>query len=185
MIFSNEFEIGAPPEAAWPLLTDVAAVAPCLPGATVRARGEDDAYQGELKVKLGPVSMTFVGEMRFTAMDEAARTATASASAREARNRGSAQAQIDFAITPEGDGSRVSVRTDLNLVGPAAQYGRGAGMLSALAEEMLAQFAACLHERLLDPAAAAEGQPEGAPLNAATVAGKAAIRRVRRALGPE
>ena len=121
----------------------------------------------------------------FAEVDEAARTATASASAREARNRGSAQAQIDFAITPEGDGSRVSVRTDLNLVGPAAQYGRGAGMLSALAEEMLAQFAACLHERLLDPAAAAEGQPEAAPLNAATVAGKAAIRRVRRALGPE
>lgn len=183
MIISNEFEVSAPPEAAWPLLTDVAAVAPCLPGAQVRAMDEENAYQGELRVKLGPVSMTFSGEMRFIEMDAAACTATAVASAREARNRGSAQAQIDFAIQPAGDGSRVSVRTDLNLAGPAAQYGRGAGMLNALAEEMLAQFSACLHERLLDPAPGDADRPDAAPLNATGLAGKAALRRVRRALG--
>ena len=69
MRIENSFQVPVPPAQAWPLLTDVTGVAQCLPGARLTASGDDGSYRGELGVKLGPVQMCFLGEMRFTTLE--------------------------------------------------------------------------------------------------------------------
>jgi len=149
MRIENTFQVPLSREQAWALLTDVSRVADCLPGARLTEAVDERTYRGELGVKLGPVSMTFLGEMCFTEMDPDAGHAVAKASAREARNRGSADASIDFVLVPVEDGTRVDIVTDLELAGQAAQYGRGAGVLKKISAFMIGRFAQCLHKRLV------------------------------------
>lgn len=157
MKIENGFEVPIPPHEAWTLLTDVARVAPCLPGATLSEAVDADTYRGELAVKLGPVGMSFVGEMRFVERDPGAGLVRAAASAREARNRGTADAAIEFRLAPAGDGTRVDIVTDLTLSGQAAQYGRSAGVVSRVSGFMIGRFAECLRKRLI----AGDGGPGG------------------------
>ena len=138
-----------PPAEAWPLLTDVARVAPCMPGARLSEAVDADTWCGELVVRLGPVGMLFQGEVRFVARDPLAGTASARASAQEARNRGSADARIDFRLSPAGEGTRVHIVTDLVLAGQVAQYGRSAGVLAAVSRFMIGRFAEALKKQVL------------------------------------
>lgn len=156
MRIENSFQVPVSREQAWTLLTDVSAVADCLPGAKLTEAVDERTYRGELGVKLGPVSMTFLGKMCFTDLDPAAGHAVARATAREGRNRGSADAVIDFSLVEEAHGTRVDIVTDLELAGQAAQYGRGAGVLKKISGFMIGRFAQCLRKRL---AGAAEEVP--------------------------
>jgi carbon monoxide dehydrogenase subunit G len=155
MRIENSFQVPVPREQAWELLTDVSRVADCLPGAKLTEDAGDGSYRGELGVKLGPVSMKFLGKMRFTELDAEAGHAVAEASAREGRNRGSADAVIDFSLTAQEDGTRVDIVTELALAGQAAQYGRGAGVLKKISEFMIARFAQCLRKRVAESEAGA------------------------------
>ena len=156
MQFENDFEVPAPPAAAWALLNDLDRVVPCLPGAALTQVVDGDTYRGELGVRLGPVAVTFAGEMRYLERDAQAHRARVAASARELRNRGHADATFEFRIAPrDGGGSRVTVATDLTLSGPVARYGRGAGVIERVAGALLARFASCLASRI----EAGEGAP--------------------------
>ena len=130
MIIENSIELPISPAEAWPLLTDVARVAPCMPGAKLTEAVNADTWRGELAVRLGPVGMRFLGDLRFVARNPEAGTARAMARAQEARNRGSADALLDFRLLPAAQGTRVEVVTDLVLAGQVAQYGRGAGVVA-------------------------------------------------------
>ena len=68
----EEITISAPPDAVWPLLSDPATVASCIPGATLTKSGENGAYQGTMRVKFGPTVAQFRGEAKL-AYDHAAR----------------------------------------------------------------------------------------------------------------
>ena len=149
VIIENSFELPMSPAEAWPLLTDVARVAPCVPGAKLIDAVDEDTWRGELAVKLGPVRMRFVGEWRFVSRDPEAGLATARANAQEARNRGSADARIDFRLSPTTQGTRVDVVTDLVLAGQAAQYGRGAGVVARVSGLMIGRFAESLRKQVL------------------------------------
>lgn len=149
MRIENEFQVASPPDDAWRILTDVERVAPCLPGARVIGAIDGDTYQGTMRVKLGPVGVEFLGELRFTERDHAARVARATASAREARNRGSVDADLVFVLEPSGPGTRARITTDLTLVGPVAQYGRGAGVVQKLSQMLIGRFARCLEQQIL------------------------------------
>ena len=149
MIIENSFELPLSQADAWPLLTDVARVAPCVPGAKLTDAVDADTWSGELAVKLGPVGMRFVGELRFVARDPEAGIATAEASAQETRNRGSADARIDFRLSPTAGETRVDVVTDLVLTGQAAQYGRSAGVVAKVSRFMIGRFAESLKNQVL------------------------------------
>jgi uncharacterized protein len=72
--------------------------------------------------------------------------------AREAKNRGRADATMTSTVTPAGEGTHVGILTDLTLKGAVAQYGRG--VVPAVAEQLTARFAECLQRQLADQAAA-------------------------------
>lgn len=164
MQLQNSFDVPVPPADAWRILTDVERVAPCVPGAQLTEVIDERNYAGKMQVKLGPVSLAFEGKAGFVERDDQLHTARLAASGREARNRGSADADVRFALEPNGGGTTVRIVTDLQLSGPVAQYGRSQGIIASVSEEMIGRFAACLRENILTseapatrPAAAASG----------------------------
>ncbi|MCC7345915.1 MAG: SRPBCC family protein, partial [Variibacter sp.] len=133
MQFENTFTIAVGPEEAWPLLLDVPAIAPCLPGAEITEALGERKFRGRATVKVGPVQLAFAGEAEIVDVDEAARSARVVARGADQKGRGNASAAVTFSLLPDAAGSRVNVVTDLTLVGAVAQYGRGAGLLKLVA----------------------------------------------------
>ncbi|HUR49277.1 MAG TPA: SRPBCC family protein [Acidimicrobiales bacterium] len=169
---SNSFRVAAIPADAWKVLTDIPRIAPCLPGAELKSV-EGDEYKGVVKVKVGPITAQYAGVARFTEQDEAAGRAVLSAEGRDTRGAGNARATITATLTPDGDGTRVSVVTDLDVTGRVAQFGRG--VLADVSAKLMEQFADCLSKQLATPS------PEPASGKAAGVGG--APRSVAAGLG--
>jgi len=130
------------------VLTDIPRVAPCLPGAELKSV-EGDEYKGIVKVKVGPITAQYAGVARFIEQDEAAGRAVLSAEGRDTRGAGNARATITATLTPDGDGTQVSVVTDLDVTGRVAQFGRG--VLADVSAKLMEQFADCLSEQLAGP----------------------------------
>ena len=163
MRIENAFVVPATPEAAWELLMDVPRVIPCMPGAELTETVDEDAWKATMRVKLGPISLTFATDVKREDSDEAARRATLSARARESRGRGAAQATIESRLAQEDSGTRVEIVTDLTMSGPVAQYGRG--MIQDVSTQLVTRFAECLEAQLAatpdqaDAAVAAQARP--------------------------
>jgi len=168
---TNEFRVGVPVERAWEVLTDVERIAPCMPGAQLQEI-EGDEYRGIVKVKVGPITAQYKGAARFVEQDEAGHRAVLRAEGRETRGQGNANATITAQLEPDGDGTKISVMTDLTITGRVAQFGRG--VLADVSTKLLGQFADCLQTQLLagDESGATAGvtaAKPGAPVAARAV----------------
>jgi carbon monoxide dehydrogenase subunit G len=159
MEINNNFEVPLPPPDAWKVLMDIPRIAPCMPGAELTGVVDKDTYNGKVSVKLGPVALTFAGQVKFTDIDEAAHKARVKAQGKDSKGRGGANASVDFHLEPTAAGSRVLVKTDLTLSGAVAQYGRASGLIQDVAQQLIGQFAQCLKAKLAASAAAAEPRP--------------------------
>lgn len=146
MRLENSFEVPAAPEQAWALLMDVPRIIPCMPGATLDETVDDANWKATMAVKLGPISLSFKTDVRREEADVAARRATLSARAREARGRGNASATVESSLAPLNGGTKVEIVTDLQLTGPVAQYGRG--LVQDVSSQLVTQFAECVKKQL-------------------------------------
>ncbi len=186
MQVENSFAVPVDAETAWRLLLDVPRMARCMPGATLTDARDDRSYAGNVAVKLGPVRLIFAGEARVTELDETARRAKVEAKGSDTKGRGSAQAKLDFALTADGAGTRVAVTTNLQLTGSVAQYGRGAGLIKEVANQLVGEFADNLAREIAanEVPAARPGSAEPAPARpaAAPVSGLAVLVKALRAL---
>ena len=133
----HDFTVPVRADQAFDLLLDVEKVAPCLPGAVVTSV-DGDSFEGGMKIKLGPISMTFKGDGELEKNVEA-RTAVIHARGRDAKGNGGAQATVTASLEERDGVTDVHVVTDLNVSGKAAQF--GGGVLRDVSNRMLAQFA--------------------------------------------
>jgi uncharacterized protein len=140
MKLRNEFEVPLAPDQAWDVLLDVPRIAPCIPGATLTGVVDSKIYNGKVSVKIGPVALIFSGTAQFDQVDPIAYVARVKAQGSETKGRGAANAVISFGLVPSSAGSIVSVETDLTLSGSVAQYGRGIGIIQAVAAELTNSF---------------------------------------------
>lgn len=145
MKIANEFTISVPVADAWNLLRDLAQVVPLMPGAQLIGQEGDD-YLGKVKVKVGPVTSEFSGKAHFVDLDPENHRAVINARGKEARGTGNAAAVVTAQVLPDGDHSRVTVDTDLKIVGKLAQF--GSGMLQQVSEKLLGQFVESLEAKL-------------------------------------
>ena len=153
MKIENDFRVAAPIDQAWALLTDIPAIAPCLPGAELTGQEGDD-FHGQMKVKVGPVTAEYAGTATIVEMNEADRVVTLKASGRDKRGAGNASADITATMTEDGDGTVVAISTDLKVSGKVAQFGRG--VMADVSKKLLGQFAECIEGKLESPAPDAE-----------------------------
>jgi carbon monoxide dehydrogenase subunit G len=102
----HDFVVPVPPDRAWDVLTDVQRIAPCLPGASVTAV-DRDAFSGGMRIKLGPIGMTFRGQGAFVAKDPSTRRAVIEAKGRDATGNGGAQAHVSAALSEADGGAAV------------------------------------------------------------------------------
>jgi carbon monoxide dehydrogenase subunit G len=151
MELEHSFTIPVPPEQAWGVLLDVEKVAPCMPGATVDSV-DGDEIKGRIKVKVGPVALTYAGTARFTEQDEQARKVVLQASGKETRGSGTAAATITSTLTDEAGQTRVVVHTTMTVTGRPAQFGRG--VMAEVGGRVIEKFASNLAAQLSGGAAA-------------------------------
>jgi uncharacterized protein len=164
MKINNEFTVGAPIQQAWDTMLNLERIAPCLPGAAIQEEKDEGEYDGTMKVKIGPITANYKGTVKFEEVDEENHRAVLQATGRDARGQGTASATIVSTLQEEGDGTKISVETDMKLTGRAAQFGRG--IAQDVATKMLDQFASCLEEEIMGgseegAAAAATAEPTG------------------------
>ncbi|MEV4011242.1 SRPBCC family protein [Nonomuraea angiospora] len=148
MRFEHEFTVPVPIEQAWAVLLDVERVAPCLPGATLDIF-EGDEFTGRMKVKVGPIVVTYKGSARFEDVDKDSYTLTIQASGKEARGSGTASATVKARLAPVDEATHVTVETSFNVTGRPAQFGRG--VMAEVGGKLIEKFAANLAELLSEP----------------------------------
>jgi carbon monoxide dehydrogenase subunit G len=159
MELENSFTIPVPPEQAWGVLLDVEKVAPCMPGATVDSV-DGDEIKGRIKVKVGPVALTYAGTARFTEKNEQTRTVVLAASGKETRGSGTAAATITSTLQDDAGQTRVVVHTTMTVTGRPAQFGRG--VMAEVGGRVIEKFASNLAAQLSGGAAAPAASSAGA-----------------------
>ncbi len=172
MELENSFDVPLPPAQAWAWLLDIERIATCLPGAELTQIVDAQTYKGKVGVRLGPVALSFVGQAKLEQTDAAQHKARMRATGADAKGRGSTSAVIDFALLPIGDGgsTRVNIHSNVTLTGSVAQYGRGAGMIQSVAEQIIGQFGECLRSRIQASALAVPEHSAIAEMDAAAAA---------------
>jgi carbon monoxide dehydrogenase subunit G len=160
MEIKNEFTVSVPIDRAWAVLTDLAGIAPCLPGAQLTGQ-EGETYMGKVRIKVGPVISEFAGTAAFIEKDDANYRAVIEAKGSDRRGSGNASATITAGLRPDGDRTVVSVDTDLSISGKVAQFGKSA--INEVSQKLLGQFVDCLEAKLTagEPASS-ETTPVGA-----------------------
>ena len=171
MKLDQSFEVAAPIERVWKALIDVEHVAPCLPGAQITGRNDDDSYAGSFTVKIGPTTASYAGRLEMEQVDEDGHTATMQAQGNDKRGQGGAKATIvsKLSETPQGK-THVDVTTDYHITGRLARFGRG-GMIEDISERLLREFAGRLQASLEGDGASGSPSPSAATEAPATTEG--------------
>jgi len=157
MKLQHQTQVDASPEDVWDFLQDTRAVVRCLPGAELIDELGDDRYQGQLRVAVGPLKMSYTGDVSVIERSPAERRIVLDASGRDRRGAGSVQAHVRLDVNPADAGSRIDVVSDVDLTGRIASLGRGVRDVS---NRMFVEFAGQLGAQI-------EGGPAAAPLEPA------------------
>lgn len=181
MDLQNSFVVNADIETAWQTLLDVESVAPCMPGATLTSF-DGDNFTADVKVKLGPVTMTYAGAGKFVSRDVATHTAVIEGLGKESRGTGTAKALVTTGLVAESpERTRVDVVTELTITGKAAQFGRG--VIADVSKRLVDQFASNLEQVILTRKAAVDAGSPASGAGEATAAAPPAMNNEALDLG--
>ncbi|MFI5039536.1 MAG: SRPBCC family protein [Solirubrobacterales bacterium] len=163
MQIENSFAVNAAPDRVYEFLLDVNNVVSCVPGAELSEVVDPNTFKGKVRIKVGPVTVSYNGTARITSRDAEARRATLEAEGRETTGSGSAQATTVMAVAPDGESSTVTLTTDFTVVGRVAQFGRG--IMEDVSRHLVGQAAQCIQSKLEAPP---PGTAAAAPSDAGT-----------------
>ena len=188
MILSHEFTVEGDFGTVWRALLDLERVAGCMPGATIRATDQDGRFEGSMKVKLGPMTVSYDGQASLVEVDDTEHRAVISLRAREAKGQGTALATITNHVEQVGTSVRVRAETNLQVTGPQARFGRA--VMEDVGNRVLGEFAQRLEQEIAPEGAsgASTANPGAGRLSpaddaldiGAAIAQTAAARTVRR-----
>jgi uncharacterized protein len=160
----HSFSVPVGVDEAWKILLDIERVGACMPGAVIDSV-DGDNFTGTVKVKLGPINLTYKGHASFVEKDEAERRAVIDARGRDARGNGTAEARVTATLIPAGESTDVKVNTDLDITGKPAQFGRG--VMVDVGNKLLGRFADELARTIRGEPASSAAKPRTSPAHAA------------------
>jgi carbon monoxide dehydrogenase subunit G len=190
MNIEDEFRVDVPLDEAWRVLLDVERIAPCMPGAQLQEI-DGDEFRGIVKVKVGPITAQYKGAARMTDVDEANHRVVVRAEGRDTRGQGNASATVTATLHPDGEGTRVTIASDVTITGKVSQFGRG--VIADVSSKLLDQFVDNLERDVLSapapepapsPAGAASTRPrtidapEAEPVDLLRTAGAPVLKRL-------
>lgn len=179
MRIEQSFTVDAPPDRVWAFLTDPYQVAECLPGAAITEKVDDRTYRGTITVKVGPVTTSYKGTIRFERLDPERREAELVGQGQDVKGRGGAEMRMQSRIQPTPAGAtEVTVVSEVQISGLLAQLGRG--MIESVSGQLFRQFAAAMQQKLAG-GDAPPAQPQA--LDALSLGTKAMGQAVKRLLG--
>ena len=165
----ERFEVQAPVERVWSYLTDPKRVVECLPGAQLLEQKDDGSFTGSIKVKVGPMAMSYKGQGKFTEINQETHQVRMVGDAREVTGSGSTKVSMLSTVAPLASGAcEVLVSADIELVGKIVQFGRG--MIEEVSRQMFKQFSACVRSKLEAPDERAAMTAGAAPASADSAA---------------
>ncbi|AJC60308.1 MULTISPECIES: SRPBCC family protein [Streptomyces] len=162
MQLSNTVPVNAAPDAVFTLVNDVQRVASCMPGAVLDGR-DGDAWQGRVRVKVGPITTAYAGTVRFLETDADRRRLRVQARGADAHGNGDAEAEVTLTVAEAPEGARLELVTDLVIRGKLAQFGKGA--IGTVSTRILEQFARNLGG-LLEAERGGTAAPAAGPVSA-------------------
>lgn len=165
-------EVAASVEELWVVVDDTERMARCLPGAELVDDFGDDKYLGRIQVALGPVKLSFVGDIQVVERTPESHSLRALAEANDPSG-GTVQGVVHLQIDPSGEGSIIYAHAEMHMTGRIAQFGRS--LADDVSKDMFNQFAAAL-------AATARGEEpvaDGAPPSAVKMAARLVLARSR------
>ena len=185
MKLEHQFEVPASPDQTLDLLLDAERVIPCMPGAKLKEVVDENTWKAEMGVKLGPVGMQFLVDVKLLDRDDAAHKVTLGVSGRDTRGKGGAEGTVASQLAAiEGGGTRVQMDTDLHFSGQVAQLGRP-GVVQDVSNKLVDQFASCIQAQLSaspEEAATAVTQAEK-PISGLSLAVAALVSSIKRLFG--
>ena len=134
------FPLPSSPAIAWEFLQNIEAVAGCMPGAKLTEKVAENHHKGSVKVRLGPVTMSFRGEVEVQDVDPAARSLRLLGKGTDSSGSSGVSMNLLARIDAADDGSCVLVgSSEVSLSGKAVAF--GGRMMDAVADKILVQFA--------------------------------------------
>ena len=141
---------GASPERVWAFVMDVPSMAKCIPGCDGVEDLGNNHYKAVVKIKVGPIGLSLASDISIVEKDEANRTASLLVEAADKRVGGAVKATMSMKLTPEGDGTKLEVSTDANVMGRIGDFGQP--IIRKKADQTLQEVAENLRKALATPA---------------------------------
>jgi carbon monoxide dehydrogenase subunit G len=141
---------GVSPDRVWDFVMDVPSMAKCIPGCEGVEDLGNNRYKAVVKIKVGPIGLALSSEISIVEKDEANRTASLLVEAADKRVGGAVKATMSMKLTPSGDGSKLEVSTDANVMGRIGDFGQP--IIRKKADQTLQEVAGNLRKALATPA---------------------------------
>lgn len=146
MELEHRFEVPVGVEKAWTALLDMEQVGPCFPGA-ILDHVDGDEFSGSVKIKLGPIRMTYKGSAKIVEKDPVAHRARIEATGNAGGSTSTAAMMVTATATALAPNrTAVDLVTTLSLTGRPAQFGRG--VMVDVGNKLIGQFADCVSNKL-------------------------------------
>jgi carbon-monoxide dehydrogenase small subunit len=143
----DSFMVDFPPERVWAFMSDVNALASCLPGAEI-LETDGHSIKGKIAIKFGPITAAFAGAATLD-LDAERRTGMLRGAGTDSISHSRAKGDVGYTIvgTEDGRQSRVEITLDHMLQGPLAQFSRS-GLVKDFVSRMVADFGRNLAARM-------------------------------------
>ncbi|WP_019074206.1 SRPBCC family protein [Streptomyces hokutonensis] len=186
MQLTNTVPINASPDDVFALMNDVERVASCMPGAALDGQ-DGDTWRGRVKIRVGPISASYAGTVRFLETDAEKRRLRVHARGTDTHGSGDAEAEVALEVFATPEGALLQLSTDLVIRGKIVQFGKGA--IVTVSDRILQQFARNLgslldQDRAIGPSSPAASTPTAPAAARPAIAQDSGLDGLAMLLGP-